>query len=32
MQMVWYYNNASLSTSGNGRGTGTNWRAISRRV
>ena len=32
MQMVWYYKPASLATSGSGRGTGTYWRAISRRV
>ena len=32
MQMVWYYKRASLPTSGGGRGTGTYWRSISRRV
>lgn len=32
MQMVWYYKKASLATSGGSRGTGTNWRTISRRV
>jgi hypothetical protein len=30
--MVWYYKKGSLATTGGGRGSGTNWRAIGRRV
>jgi hypothetical protein len=32
MQMVWYYKTGSMSSTGGGRGIGSNWRSISRRT